>query len=153
MKAVRVLVACTSRHDATASIADWIADELRHGGVLVDVRPAADVHFLDGYDAVILGGVLHFGVWHSDARRFAFWHRHALRGLQVWLFSSGGDDDGAEVSELPPDRGILRIARHLGARACVSFAGADEARVRAWARDVSRQLSMDERHAAVASER
>jgi menaquinone-dependent protoporphyrinogen oxidase len=53
------------------------------------VLPAADVHDLDGYDAVVLGGSLYVGRWHRDAVRFLERHREALVSVPLAVFALG----------------------------------------------------------------
>jgi menaquinone-dependent protoporphyrinogen oxidase len=119
----RVLIAYGSAHGSTAEIAEWIGETLRGNNFIAEVHPAADVHFLEGYDAVVLGGALYATRWHRDARRFVRRHRHALRSRPVWLFSSGPLDDSADRDDIPPTRGVARIARRIRARGHMTFGG------------------------------
>ena len=109
----RVLIADGSAHGSTAEIAEWIGETLRGNNFIAEVHPAADVHFLEGYDAVVLGGALYATRWHHDARRFARRHQHALRSRPIWLFSSGPLDESADAHDIPPTRGVARIARRI----------------------------------------
>jgi len=119
-----VLVAYASRRGATAEIAGWIGDALRDAGLDVDVREAAGVQRLDGYDAVVLGSAVYMGRWRRDARRFARRHRRALFDRAVWLFSSGPLDHSADDGTLPSPAGVRRIAERIGARGDTVFGGA-----------------------------
>ena len=65
-----VLVAYGTKNGSTASIAKIVGEELRDQGASVDVRDAATVRSLEGYDAVVIGGALYTGRWHRAARRF-----------------------------------------------------------------------------------
>jgi menaquinone-dependent protoporphyrinogen oxidase len=161
-----VLVAYATRNGSTREIAEWIADELRVGGLDVEVCPAAQVADVAGYAAVILGGSVYLAGWHVDARRFAHRFAGALAGRPVWLFSSGPLDRSAEQGELPPVPQAQAAVRALSARGHVTFGGrlSDDAhgwigvvahrmaaaglrgdfrnptRVRAWARVVGAQI-------------
>lgn len=119
----QVLVAYGSRRGGTAEIAVWIGAELRKAGLRADVRPARAVRDLAAYHAVVLGGALYGGRWHRDARRFARLHGGALRERPVWLFSSGPLDRSAETAEIPPVRGVRRIAGRIAAQGHATFGG------------------------------
>jgi menaquinone-dependent protoporphyrinogen oxidase len=119
----RVLVAYGTRNGSTAGIADMIALALHGEGLHADVRAAAKVRDVGGYDAVILGGALYGGRWHRDARRFARRHAAALRDRPVWLFSSGPLSDAADKTDIPPVPQAAKSARQLGARQHVTFGG------------------------------
>ncbi|WP_131736250.1 flavodoxin domain-containing protein [Actinomadura roseirufa] len=119
----RVLVAFASERGGTAEIAEWIGAELRRAGVDADVRPAGTVSTLDGYDAVVVGGVLYEGRWHGDARHFVRRQANALARRPVWLFSSGPLDDSARDHRIEPVRGVAKAARRIGAEGHVTFGG------------------------------
>ena len=123
MSARRVLVAYGTRNGSTAGIATMIAAALRGDDIAVDVRPATEVRDVSGYDAVVLGGALYAGRWHTDARRFARRHATALRGRPVWLFSSGPLDNTADTIDIPPVRQAAQAAEMLSARGHVTFGG------------------------------
>lgn len=84
-----VLVAVASRQGSTRQIAREIAAQLRTHGVVADVRNAADVSELTGYDAIVLGSAIHIHRWLPEAEAFITRHRAALKTRPVWLFSSG----------------------------------------------------------------
>jgi menaquinone-dependent protoporphyrinogen oxidase len=84
-----VLVAFATKHGSTLQVARDVAATLRKHGLAVDVRPAADVMALTGYDAVVLGGALYTGRLHKDARRFLRRHRAALEALPLAVFALG----------------------------------------------------------------
>jgi len=162
-------VAYASVGGSTAEIAQWIGAELHDAGLDAEVRPAADVTDVTGYDAVVLGASVYAAGWHNDARRFARRFADALADRPVWLFSSGPLDDSAERTELPPIPQVEAATRALRARGQVTFGGrlSDEAhgwlgivarriaseghggdfrnpqRVRGWARDVAAELLAD----------
>jgi menaquinone-dependent protoporphyrinogen oxidase len=84
-----VLVAYASRHGSTREVAERIAATLSERGLAVDVRPAADVGVVAGYDAVVLGGALYTGRWHADARRFLKRQGAGLTAMPVAIFAMG----------------------------------------------------------------
>jgi menaquinone-dependent protoporphyrinogen oxidase len=118
-----VLVAYGTRNGSTGGIAGMIADTLRGEGLTAQVRPAAEVSALDGYDAVILGGALYAGRWHRDAVRFARRHATALRERPVWLFSSGPLDDSADGGQLAAVHQVAVAMARTGAAGHVTFGG------------------------------
>lgn len=140
MSTKRILVAYASRHGATAEIAGWIAERLRGAGLRASVRETREVDDLSGYDAVVLGGALYARRWPRDARRFVRRHRTALRGVPVWLFSSGPLDESAETNELPPTRQVARLAARLDARGHATFGGAIQPTSGAMARSMAAKL-------------
>jgi menaquinone-dependent protoporphyrinogen oxidase len=123
MTAQRVLIAHGTKNGSTAEIAEWIAEELREQGFDTDVRSAASVRDVTAYDAVVLGGALYAGRWQRDAAGFARRHREALAHRPVWLFSSGPLDASAKERDIPPTRGVARVADRLDARGHVTFGG------------------------------
>jgi menaquinone-dependent protoporphyrinogen oxidase len=118
-----VLVTYGSRLGGTADIADWIAEDLRDQGWHASTRPAAAVHDIDRYGAVVVGGSIYAGHWHGDAQRFVRRHAKALRERPVWLFSSGPLDDSAEAAPIPPVRTVGHLAARVGARGHETFGG------------------------------
>jgi menaquinone-dependent protoporphyrinogen oxidase len=117
------LVAYSSKRGSTKEIAEWIGTDLREGGFDVDVQPANSVGDIAPYNVVILGGALYAGRWHRDARRFARRHARKLRDRPVWLFSSGPLDESADEHDIPPVKGVARVAELLDARGHVTFGG------------------------------
>jgi menaquinone-dependent protoporphyrinogen oxidase len=90
MKAsTHLLVAYATKHGSTEEVAESIAEALAASGHEVDVRAAADVRDLGGYDGVILGGALYMGRWHGDAVGFLERHRRALATIPVAVFAMG----------------------------------------------------------------
>lgn len=118
-----VLVTYGTRYGSTGGIADLIADALRQDGLDVDVQPARQVHHIEPYDAVVIGGALYTGRWHRDALRFVRKQGEHLRNKQVWLFSSGPLDTTADENEIPPVPGVARVATTLGAKEHRTFGG------------------------------
>jgi menaquinone-dependent protoporphyrinogen oxidase len=91
----RVLVAYTTRHGATAGIAEKIGEVLRGQGLQADVTPVDRVGDLASYDAVVLGSAVYAGQWRKEAATFLEANEDELSGWPVWLFSSGptGEED------------------------------------------------------------
>lgn len=84
-----ILLAYATKHGSTREVADAIADTLRRSGNECDVRPAATVTDLTGYDAVVLGGSLYMTRWHPDALRFLDGNRDALAVLPFAVYALG----------------------------------------------------------------
>jgi menaquinone-dependent protoporphyrinogen oxidase len=118
-----VLIAFGSTRGGTAGLASMIGDALTASGCAVTIAPARDVHDLDGFDVVIVAGALYANRWHRDARRFVHRHAKALRGLPVWLVSTGPLDDTATQGVIPPTRQVAKLMASVGARGHVTFGG------------------------------
>jgi menaquinone-dependent protoporphyrinogen oxidase len=88
----RILVAYASRRGSTREVAESIAVTLGALEADVETRPAHDVHSLEGYDGVVLGGGLYAGRLHKDARRFLHRHREALAEVPLAVFAMGPDE-------------------------------------------------------------
>ena len=84
-----VLVAYATKSGSTREVAEAVAGTLRDHGLDADVRPAREIGAVGGFDAVVLGGALYMGRWHSDARGFLRRHRAALAALPVAVFGMG----------------------------------------------------------------
>jgi len=84
-----ILLAYATKHGSTKEVAEAIAETLGTRGHEVDVRAAADVSDLDGYDGVILGGSLYMGRWHRDAIGFLEHHRQALATIPIAIYAMG----------------------------------------------------------------
>jgi menaquinone-dependent protoporphyrinogen oxidase len=61
--------------------------------------------------------------WHKPARQFVRRHRDTLARRPVWLFSSGPLDRSAEDRDIPPVRGVARIAGRVGANGHATLGG------------------------------
>jgi menaquinone-dependent protoporphyrinogen oxidase len=120
---MRVLVTYGSKRGGTAGIGQMLGTALSDRGLHVDVRPAAEVDSVEGYDAVIIGGALYIGRWHRDARQFIKRHAEALQSRPVWFFSSGPLDDSAAYTELPPVPQVERLMNWTGAQGHRTFGG------------------------------
>ena len=123
MTTPRVLIAYGSKNGSTAEIAEWIGEALRERHVATDILPAAEVRDVTAYDAVLIGGGLYAGRWQRDAARLARRERKALLRRPVWLFSSGPLDSSAAEREIPPAKGVARIATRIDARDHATFGG------------------------------
>lgn len=86
---MKVLITASSRHGATAEIAEAIAKEIRRGGFEVELKPPGDVETLEGYDAVIVGSAVYMTQWTESARALISRFSKELRELPVWAFSCG----------------------------------------------------------------
>jgi menaquinone-dependent protoporphyrinogen oxidase len=124
---MRILVTFGSKRGGTAGLAAMIGDALTQAGCDAVVSPAKDVGEVSGVDAVIVAGALYANRWHRDARRFVRRNTPALRGLPVWLCSSGPLDDSAEERDIPPTAQVAKLARRVGARGHATFGGRLEA--------------------------
>jgi len=121
----RVLVAYSSKHGATAEIAEAIGRTLGAAGLEVDVRQARRVRSLDPYRAVVLGSAVYAARWRRDALRLL--QRPQLRERQVWLFSSGpvGEDAGdpQQLERFTRPQRVQELAGAIGVREHVVFGG------------------------------
>jgi menaquinone-dependent protoporphyrinogen oxidase len=63
-----ILVTYASKHGSTLEVAKSVAAHLTDSGLDTDLRPAVDVHDVEGYDGVVLGTALYMGRVHRDAR-------------------------------------------------------------------------------------
>ncbi len=161
---MRVLVTAASKHGATSEIADAIADELRSAGLEADTREPHDVRTVEGYDALVLGSGAYYGHWLKEAKEFAERIESELGDRPVWIFTSGPIGDPPKPDDEPPD--VAEVVEATHAREHPVFAGRirrkglgplertiisamhvketdnrDWAEIRAWAREIARQLS------------
>ena len=94
-----ILVAYATKHGSTREVADAIGAALLEHGLLVDVLSAQDVHSLEPYAGVVLGGALYMGRWHRDAREFLKRHEKALESIPLAVFGMGPKTlDDADVA-------------------------------------------------------
>ncbi|MET8471796.1 flavodoxin domain-containing protein [Streptomyces sp. NPDC006422] len=165
----RVLIVHATKNGSTAEIAEHIGEVLTKAACAVTVRPASDTRTrVDDHDAVVIGGGLYAGRWHRNARGFARRNARALRGMPVWLFSSGPLDASAAERDIPAVPGVRRIADRIDARGHITFGGRldenargrmarmivnsgkggdfrDFAQITAWAEGIARELRSDGR--------
>ena len=124
------LVAYATRHGSTAGIAESIAETLRAAGLTADAVQVEQVHDLEGYDAVVLGGAAYMFHWLKDATKFAKGHHRELRSRPTWLFSSGPlgtdliDEEGRDVLETTRPREFEELTALLHPRGERIFFGA-----------------------------
>ncbi len=83
----RVLIAYASKAGSTAEVAAFVGRRLSGLGPAVDVRRAADVGELEGYDAVIVGSAIRAGQWLPEARAFVEKHKGALAHRRTAFFT------------------------------------------------------------------
>ena len=107
-----VLVAYATKYGSTREVAEAVASTLTARGLTVEVRPAADVRDVSGYDAVIIGGPLYYFHWHRHARRFLGRHRKALAGVPVAVFALGPFNDKAEEFSGARDQLDRTLGKH-----------------------------------------
>ena len=119
---MNVIIVVGSKHGSTRAIAEAVGDELRDRGLDVSIAEAdaSDVS-LDGYDAAVIGSAVYVGRWMKDARIFLEANRESLRGMPVWLFSSGPLGDGSEQPDELAD--VRAFADDVQARDHRVFAG------------------------------
>jgi menaquinone-dependent protoporphyrinogen oxidase len=120
---VRVLVTYGSKRGGTAGIAETIARALAEHDLVVEVHPARDMTFLDGFNAVVLGGAVYANRWSREARGFARRFRRELMHLPVWMFSSGPLDASAEDHDIAPVPTAAKVMGAIGARGHITFGG------------------------------
>lgn len=126
----QVLVAYASKHGSTAEIAQAIADELAAHGLVVDCRPADEVHGVAGYAAVVIGSAVYMKRWRREARHLLHRHADELRDRPFWIFSSGpiGEQPDQDPSKLPDTEWtepakVIHEAEQLGVRDHRVFGG------------------------------
>lgn len=117
---MHVLVAYASRHGATRGIAERIAETLIAAGLDAEVRTAASVKDLHGYDAFVIGSAAYMVHWLKEAKGLVEHNRSVLADKPVWLFSSGPlgteplDEKGRDqkISAQPKEIPALAAAVH-----------------------------------------
>ena len=87
MEDAKVLVAYASKYGSTAEVAERIGDTLQEAGLQVDVRSVQDVKDLSPYRAVVVGGGIYAGKWHSGAVKFVNQRRNELKAIPVACFA------------------------------------------------------------------
>jgi menaquinone-dependent protoporphyrinogen oxidase len=117
-----VLVASASKYGATQGIAEAIGSTLAGAGLDVDVRRAAEVESLEGYDAAVLGSGVYMGHWLEAVRGLVEEHAAGLSRIPTWLFSSGPIGDPPKPTE---DKAVEidELVEKTGARGHALFAG------------------------------
>lgn len=138
-----VLVSYATTAGSTAEIAQWVAEELRGAGLTVDIRPATEVHDIQGYAAIVLGAAMYAGGWHHDARQFAQRFARQPSPPPVWLFSSGPLDTSADTTQPAPTPQAAEAMRALHAREHVTFGGRLSVEARGWLGFVARRMASE----------
>ena len=163
MGARRILIAYATKHGTMAEVAETIAGELRAARLEVDVQRVEEPADISWYDAVIVGSALYMTRWRGEAVDFLRRHREALAQRPVWIYQGGplGDDRAAFEQELPD--GVRVVAARIGIRGSLTVGGrllpgtpgfveglmlrggtsgdfVDHAAIRAWAREIVREL-------------
>jgi menaquinone-dependent protoporphyrinogen oxidase len=100
----RVLVAYSSKHGATAEIAEKIGEVLRQAGLQVEIAPVKNVKDPKSYDAFVLGTAAYMFRWRSDLVSFLKKRQDVLVEKPTWLFSSGPLGKGDPVELLKGQR-------------------------------------------------
>lgn len=122
----KVLIAYASKYGSTAEIAAEIGRTLEESGLSVEVRTVGSVHDLSAYRAAIIGSAVYAGSWMSDAVHLLENHEETLKGIPVWLFSSGptGEGDPRDLlgGWLFPEA-IQPVADRIAPRDITLFAG------------------------------
>ena len=153
-----ILIAYATKHGSTREVATAIANTVAATGDEVDLRDAAQVGELNGYDGVVLGGSLYMGRWHPDAVGFLEQHCDALATIPIAVFAMGPktlEDADVESARVQldralgkfPDLALTNVAIFGGVidphklRFPLSHLPASDARdwkaIAAWARDVA----------------
>ncbi len=82
----KILVAYATKSGSTSEVAEAIGKAVREGGVMVDVCLARDMTEISPYGAVIVGGPILYGKWHSQAVKFVKRHKETLSRIPVAYF-------------------------------------------------------------------
>jgi menaquinone-dependent protoporphyrinogen oxidase len=85
---MKILIAYATRRGGVDGLADLLADDLRYLSHDVVVMPAKKVTDITPYGAVIVGGAVYDGAWHTDANEFVDMFATELVRRPVWLFSA-----------------------------------------------------------------
>ena len=118
---MRVLLAVSSRHGATAEIGHTVAEELASQGIELVMHPVDSHDSPPEFDAAVLGSSVYAGHWERDMKDFVEAYASTMAGKPVWLFSSGPIGDPPKPEEAPVD--IAGIESATGAREHRVFSG------------------------------
>ena len=102
MKETKVLVTYATMSGSTQEIAEFVSQELKSLGMVVEVHPTREVTDLKEYSVVILGAPLYMFRMHKDAVRFLKQHQKQLVDIPVAVFAGGpygpnATEDAVEV--------------------------------------------------------
>jgi menaquinone-dependent protoporphyrinogen oxidase len=118
---MRILVTAASRHHATTEVAHAIARALKRADIDVDERRPEEVGHLAAYDGVVLGSAIYAGHWLKPAKDLVARTSSRMRGLPVWLFSTGPLGVPLKPEGVPVD--FAAILEQSGAREHRIFGG------------------------------
>jgi menaquinone-dependent protoporphyrinogen oxidase len=118
---MRILVSAASRHDATFEVAQAIAKTLERADIKVDVRRPEEVGHLAAYEGVVLGSAIYAGHWMKSAKDLVERTASRMRGIPVWLFSTGPIGDPLKPEGSPVD--VAPMLELSGAREHRIFGG------------------------------
>jgi menaquinone-dependent protoporphyrinogen oxidase len=121
---MHVLVVHASQFGATKGIAERISAILVRHGLTAETYPVTELATLAMVDAVVIGSAVHAGHWLDDAIRFVHRHQNELKGMPVWLFSSGPLGDRAVKAEQPDPKEVAGFRVLLAPRGVTVFPGA-----------------------------
>jgi menaquinone-dependent protoporphyrinogen oxidase len=85
----RILVAYATKRGSTREVAEAIARTLEDEGLEPELRPAGEVDDIEPFAAVVLGGCLYMGRWHTDAAGFLRRHAGALADRPLAVYAMG----------------------------------------------------------------
>lgn len=118
---MRILVTAASRHSSTFEVAQTIARTLERAHLEVDVRRPEEVGHVNAYDGVVLGSAVYAGHWLKPAIDLVERTASRMRGIPVWLFSTGPIGDPLKPEGLPVD--VAPMLERSGAREHRTFGG------------------------------
>ncbi|MFN2302721.1 MAG: flavodoxin domain-containing protein [Anaerolineales bacterium] len=82
----KFLVAYGTMAGSTAEVAQAIAEEMRSGGLLVDLKPVEEVKDISGYQGLVLGTAVRAFRILGKTKRFLRKHRKAMQSIPVAYF-------------------------------------------------------------------
>lgn len=126
-----VLVAYGTRYGSTKEVAETVAATLEEQGLEVEVKPAREVSWLDGYEAVVLGTPLYMGALHKDVRALLEKNQVALEHTPFALFALGPikADDGVDGSRAQLIDALAKLPVPTPASTAVFVGAYDPARL------------------------
>jgi menaquinone-dependent protoporphyrinogen oxidase len=82
----KFLVAYGTMAGSTAEVAQAIAEEMRSGGLLVDLKPVEEVKDISGYQGLVLGTAVRAFRILGKTKRFLRKHRKVMQSIPVAYF-------------------------------------------------------------------